>query len=555
MTPTAGILTQLLQSFLTVFNGGWSSLQPSAMSLFHLLVGIELTLSGLWWAMSGNDAIKSLIQKLLVIGLLFFFIQQWQTVTTTTLQSFARVGATAGGGNLTALSDPSSIVAEGLNAIQPISDKVDALTQGTWTALKNLGTIMQLGLAMIGILFAFFLLGIQCFLTYVEFYIVAILSLILLPFGVFRHTAFLAEKAFGAVLAHGIKLMVLAFIVAIAQPVLAQITLSVDFSLRDAWCTLLAAMAICFLAWHAPGMAAGLLAGSPSLGAGQAVGGALEAGGAIALGAAGIAAAGRSVAGGVGSTIEAASALKTGASVGASRAAEAGAGPLGQAAGAVGGAANVAMSPMTRLGERMRQRVADGQVAGLAANGINPSSTNESGPTSSAGQSGFRAADGGATSTGTSSQSSAVFSSAASAGSPQPNAASHSSPQPESASAESGSALREAPSAVNAEIGMRESPTPSVAASADTIDASRVAPSRRRADDDAMQTADPKSATVTTIDTARVSPSLRRVDDTATDEFQPRFATGVRDGATESAARADDDVPSPTSDDLSPTQE
>ncbi|WP_395641450.1 P-type conjugative transfer protein TrbL [Rudaea sp.] len=552
MTPNAGILTQLLQSFLNVFNGGWASLQPSAMSLFHILVGIELTLSGLWWAMSGNDAIKSLIQKLLVIGLFFFFIQQWQTVTTTTLQSFARAGATAGGGNLTALSDPSTIVAEGLNAIQPISDKVDALTQGTWTALKNLGTIMQLGLAMIGILFAFFLLGIQCFLTYVEFYIVAILSLILVPFGVFRHTAFLAEKAFGAVIAHGVKLMVLAFIVAIAQPVLAQITLSVDFSMRDAWCTLLAAMAICFLAWHAPGMAAGLLAGSPTLSAGQAIGGALETGGAMALGAAGVAAAGRSLASGVGSTIEAASALKTGASVGASRAAEAGAGPLGQAAGAVGGAANVAMSPITQLGERMRQRVADGQVAGLAANGLDPSPKNESGSTSSTEPSGFRAADGGAP-TGTTHPSppSAAFSSPQAAGSQQPNAAPHSSAQPEQATAESNASQHEARSGDNT-----DALAPSAAASADTLEAARVAPGRRRVDDDATQTLGPTSATVTTLDAARVAPSLRRVDDTTTEGFQPRFAAGVRDSATESAARADDDLPAlPTSDDTSPTQE
>jgi len=328
MTPDTGTLTHLLNAFLTVFNGGWGALQPKAMSLLGILVGIELTLSGLWWAMSGNDAVKGLIQKLLVIGIFFFFIQQWQMVTTTTMQSFARAGAAAGGasdspGSLV-LNDPSTIVAEGLNAIQPLSDKVDALTSGTWTALKNLGTIMQIGLAMIGILFAFFLIGIQCFLVYLEFYIVAILSLILLPCGVFRHTAFLAEKAFGAVLAHGIKLMVLAFVIAIAQPVLQQITVSPDFSMRDAWCTLLAAMTICFLAWHAPGVAAGLLGGSPSLSAGQAAGGALETGGAILLGAAGIAAAGRAAASGVGATVQAASAIKTGASVGATRAAEAG---------------------------------------------------------------------------------------------------------------------------------------------------------------------------------------------------------------------------------------
>jgi len=485
MTPNAGILTQLLQAFLNVFNGGWTSLRPSAMSLFGILVGIELTLCGLWWAMSGNDAIKSLIQKLLVIGLFFFFIQQWQTVTTTTLQSFARAGATAGGGNPTALSDPSAVVSEGLNAIQPLSDKVDALTQGTWTALKNLGTIMQLGLAMIGILFSFFLLGIQCFMTYVEFYIVAILSLILLPFGVFRHTAFLAEKAFGAVLAHGIKLMVLAFVIAIAQPVLQRITLSPDFSMRDAWCTLLAAMAICFLAWHAPGMAAGLLAGSPSLSAGHVAGGALETGGAIALGAAGIAAAGRSMARGVGSTIQAASALKTGASAGAARAAEAGAGPLGQAAGAVGGAATVAASPLTRIGDRMRQRIADGQVAGLAAHGIDSSPAKKSSPDSSS-TPGFHTADGGSP---TASPSSAAFSSnpsvaaTDSSASPPPDP-SHRSASPHSrGGAEARRGLRRVAESSTAES------VPHSAASSDTFDASRIAPDLRRVDDEAIDAA------------------------------------------------------------------
>lgn len=377
MTPNAGILTHLLQAFLTVFSGGWSALQPSAMSLFAILVGLELTLSGLWWALSGDDAVKGLIQKLLVISAFFFFIQQWPMLTTTTLQSFARVGAVAGGassapGSLSGLTDPSTIVAQGFTVIQPLSDKVDALTQGTWTALKNLGTIMQLGLAMIGILFAFFLLGIQCFLVYLEFYLVAVLSLILLPFGVFRHSAFIAEKAFGAVIAHGIKLMVLAFVIAIAQPVLQQITMPVDFSLRDAWCTLLAVMTICFLAWHAPSMAAGLLAGSPTLNAGHATGAALETGGTALLGAAGIAAAGRAALGGAGATITAASALKTGADIGATRAAEAGAGPVGQTMGAVVGAAKVAASPLTALADRMSQRVSDGQLAGFAAHGIAP---------------------------------------------------------------------------------------------------------------------------------------------------------------------------------------
>jgi type IV secretion system protein TrbL len=524
MTPDTGTLTHLLDAFLTVFNGGWIALQPKAMSLLGILVGIELTLSGLWWAMSGDDAVKGLIQKLLMIGIFFFFIQQWQMITTTTMQSFARVGAAAGGASSSpgslALNDPSSIVAEGLNAIQPLSDKVDSLTSGTWTALKNLGTIMQIGLAMIGILFSFFLLGIQCFLVYLEFYIVAILSLILLPCGVFRHTAFLAEKAFGAVLAHGIKLMVLAFVIAIAQPVLQQITVPADFSMRDAWCTLLAAMTICFLAWHAPGVAAGLLAGSPSLSAGHATGAALEAGGAVVLGAAGIAAAGRAAASGVGATVQGASAIKTGAGAGAARAAEAGAGPIGQAAGAVGGAAKVALSPLARMAETMKKRVSDGQLTGLAAHGIAPAQESAK-PASASTNPSSPAAGGDA---------------ASPPGSSTPSAASSSIAASQSASTSAAPRIDDAAPAPNATGD--SAPADEAAAVRPPADAADVA----RMAGDAPPSRAP--ATVHTLNAARIAPGQRRTDDAAAGGMHPNLGASLhrdataRDGATQATEQA-----------------
>ena len=65
------------------------------------------------------------------------------------------------------------------------------------------------GWAFIFTLVAFFMLAIQVFITYLEFYLVAALSLVLVPFGVFKHTAFIAERAFGSVVSFGVKLMVL----------------------------------------------------------------------------------------------------------------------------------------------------------------------------------------------------------------------------------------------------------------------------------------------------------------------------------------------------------
>jgi type IV secretion system protein TrbL len=129
----------------------------------------------------------------------------------------------------------------------------------------------------------FFIIGIQIFITYLEFYVVATLALILIPFGVNKHTAFLGEKAIGAVLSFGIKLMVLAFIASIAVPLVKTWSLPTDPSNEQIFCLLLGSLAITFLAWHAPGVAAGLLSGSPSLTGGSAAGFAL-AGGAAAVG-------------------------------------------------------------------------------------------------------------------------------------------------------------------------------------------------------------------------------------------------------------------------------
>lgn len=500
MTPNAGILTHLLQAFLTVFDGGWGALRPSAMSLFGILVGIELTLSGLWWAMSGDDAVKGLIQKILLIGIFFFFIQQWQMLATTTLQSFARAGATAGNASAAPgsidLSDPSAIVEMGFTAIQPLSDKVDAMTSGAWTTLKNLGTLVQMGLAMIGILFSFFLLGIQCFLVYIEFYIVAILSLILLPFGVFRHTAFMAEKAFGAVIAHGIKLMVLAFVIAIAQPVLQQITMPVDFSMRDAWCTLLAAMTICFLAWHAPGMAAGLLAGAPTISAGHVAGAALETGGAVVLGGAGLAAAGRRAASAVGATVQAASKLTEGAGIGASRAAQAGAGPMRQAMGAVGGAAKV-MSPLAGL----RRSVADGKKAARAAHAPEP----ERGTSKSTPSSVSPAADSDAATPRPSSTPSAA-SSSESAASAQ---AAHGAAAPPPTTRDS-----------SADAPMDRKPGASPAAT-DAFDAARIAPQQRRVDDATSTGGSAVAREIATAATRHAAKAAAREDTAQPNEIHP----------------------------------
>ena len=341
MTPTPGILTSLLNAFLAVFSGGPGQLAPAAARLLFLIGAIELTFAGLWWALKGENVLVGLIQKMLLIGLFAFFVTSWPTLINGVLDGFVWSGFTAAGSNPTAgaaiIKDPSSIITQAFVSTQPIADQISALK---W---YDLGSLFMYGWAYIFTILAFFLLAIQVFVTYLEFYLVAALSLILIPFGAFKHTAFIAERAFGSVISFGVKLMVLSFILAAVQPILVQITLPAEPTWQQAYMVLLAALAIAFLAWHAPGIAAGMISGGPSLTAGSAAGfaassmfgvlaGAAAAGSAARAAVTGTLAATRSAAEGIGT-------LSMGARLGSATAQLGGANAAGRAIGGVTGAA------------------------------------------------------------------------------------------------------------------------------------------------------------------------------------------------------------------------
>ncbi|MFC6842372.1 P-type conjugative transfer protein TrbL [Xanthomonas theicola] len=326
------------------------------------------------------------VRKILHIGFFLFLVASWPTLTATVLNGFVWAGKTAGGGTTVSLQDPSSVISAGFDAVQPISNKVSELVAPHWwSALANMDQLIWYGLSMIITLVAFCVIGVQCFIAYLEFYIVAVLMLIMVPFGIFRHTAFLSEKAIGAIISHGVKLMVLAFIIAAAAPIFAAITPPNDPTITVAICTALGSVAIMLLAWHAPSLASGMLSGGPSLTAGTAAGAAIGvAAGAAALGAGAIGAgamAGKAASGTASATIKAAGALSEGARMGAaSMAAGGGAGYSEMAAGAAGGmmqvAGNAAVQPIrsgvAKAGDAMRQKFNDGRLTGYKYMGVRP---------------------------------------------------------------------------------------------------------------------------------------------------------------------------------------
>lgn len=369
MDPTTtGFLTQLLNAFVNVFANGFGILTPRAQAIIGTLAAIEIAVAALFWAVRGEDFTAPFLRKLLRIGFFAFLLASWPTLTRGVADGLATIGALAGGGSSALVTNPSAILDQAMVVIQPIEDEVARIQEGSWMQkVAVFAVVIQYTIAMFCILVAFAILALSCLLTYIEFFLVSVLGLILVPWGVSNHTAFLAEKAIGAVIAQGVKLMVLSFIIAVYGGVLNQFVLSPAPPLMDTWLLAASAFVMTIIAVHAPAVAGGLLSGSPSLTAGSAAGVAIGAGAAAVGAGVGAVALGRMAAPAAGKTIAAAGRIGEAGNLAAAGQRARGGSTLAQAGSALGAgsreAGKMAATPAVKLGERVKQHWDSGREA------------------------------------------------------------------------------------------------------------------------------------------------------------------------------------------------
>ena len=321
MGADTGIMNIVLHAFLDKISVGIGVVSFNARGLLGILATMELILVALWWAYSGSEALSRMLRKVLTIFFFIWVIDNYSWIIGWVTDGFVWTGHKASGGAAVDIDDPSGIFSTSFTVVEPILLRARSIS-----GILGGGLIDALisCISALVILLAYFLLALQVFLTRIEFALISTLGLILVPFGVFKYTAFMAEKVFGAVISFGVKLMVLAFIISVGFPIMQSLTLPPDPSWPEMFSVMFGSLAMALLGIHAPGIAAGLLSGGPSLTAGAAAGTALAATGVGAAGVLGTVGAARA---GVG-----ASRLAYGATVGATKA---GASSLGGASALV----------------------------------------------------------------------------------------------------------------------------------------------------------------------------------------------------------------------------
>ncbi|MFD1942478.1 P-type conjugative transfer protein TrbL [Paradevosia shaoguanensis] len=379
-----GVIDNFLGVFTSYIDSGFGLLGGEVAFIATTLIVIDVTLAALFWSWGADDdIIARLVKKTLFVGVFAYLIGNWNNLAQIIFDSFAGLGLKGSGTSFSAadLLRPGKVAQTGLDAGRPLLESISDM-MGYWSFFENFIQIACLMFAWALVLLAFFILAVQLFVTLIEFKLTTLAGFVLIPFGLFGKTAFMAERVLGNVVSSGIKVLVLAVIIGIGSTLFSQFTVGfggVTPTIDDAMAIVLAALSLLGLGIFGPGIASGLVSGGPQLGAGAAVGTGLAAGGMMLAGGA---AAGMAAKGGAAALSGGAAAVRGGAAAAGAASAAYSVGSLGQsgAAGVASGlggvaraAGSAAASPLKRAtskaAESVKSSFSDGARAGLGVTG------------------------------------------------------------------------------------------------------------------------------------------------------------------------------------------
>lgn len=365
-----GVIDRFLEVFTRYIDSGFGLLQGEVAWLASTLIVIDITLAALFWAWGAEDDILArLVKKTLFVGAFAFIIGNWNSLSRIVFESFAGLGLKASGTGLSAeeFLRPGRLAQVGFDAGRPILEAISGL-MGYISFFENFIQIVVLLLAWAIVLLSFFILAIQLFIALIEFKLATLCGFVLVPFGLFNKTAFMAERVLGLVVSSGVKVLVLAVIVGIGTTLFGEFTqgFQVQPTIEDAMTLVLASLSLLGLGIFGPAIANGIVSGGPQLGAGAAVGTGLAVGGALIAGAAGA----KLAAGAAGAAISGGASVAGGASTAYQLGSAAKGGSVaGGLSGVAQAGASAASSPLRKAAADLGQRFQGGGRAAFEATG------------------------------------------------------------------------------------------------------------------------------------------------------------------------------------------
>ncbi len=204
-------IQEIMEQLVELAGKGYELLQKACISLLIALMLIDLTLPMLTGL---TISLPYVMSKVIKYGLLLFIFINWQTIINDFFMSFVSSVAQTYSNNPeigNAVSQPQLVLQKSIYMVTPALNKIASF--GAMDFISNLGTILPIYLTTFLTIAIFFILACYIMLVYVEFYIVAALSVCTFPFVASNFTKFIAEGSLGHILTSTIKLTVISIMV------------------------------------------------------------------------------------------------------------------------------------------------------------------------------------------------------------------------------------------------------------------------------------------------------------------------------------------------------
>lgn len=294
LTPEVSFAKIILDNISSQFHTGTMKWQPTisgyAQSLFWKLALIDFTWTTIVWVKDRKEfgeIISGFVGK--IFTLLFFYTvlrsaTDWIPQVIDTFSVIGKEAATSAGADVGTLD---SILFQGFNLAYAM---FGALGEG-WSLLHPLDAIERIATSIvlvpsaIIVAIGFSLIAGQLLVSLVESYIVIYGGIILLGFGGSRWTSEMATAYFKFAVGTGVKLMLCYLIIGLGFNI---ITMQIDPALMKTdfigFCLTIVILTVLYvyIVFSIPGLASGMLSGSPNMSLGGMAGAAITAGAGLA---------------------------------------------------------------------------------------------------------------------------------------------------------------------------------------------------------------------------------------------------------------------------------
>src|SRR5579863_6956311 len=165
------VIDQFMQTFISYIDSGFGLLNSDVAALSSILIAIDITIAGLFWALDGEgNVLARLIKKILYVGAFAFIINNFSNLANIVYNSFSGLGLQATGSTLTAqdLLRPGKLAGTGFQAAYPLLQEAGKYMSFTGMFAHAI-TIFVLCVAWVIVILAFFILAVQLFITILEF--------------------------------------------------------------------------------------------------------------------------------------------------------------------------------------------------------------------------------------------------------------------------------------------------------------------------------------------------------------------------------------------------